>query len=321
MMEDALTTCLGKKPFPYMKFKWPFIAVSLFFMAMSVYAIWVKGINFGVDFRGGTKVVYDFKGDVDVGKIRELTEELNIGGVEVIRFGSDPNVRQFMLRAKYKEGERVDELIHNKLKGKFGEDAVSVLSSEVVGPKVGADLRKKGFLSLVFVCALIMVYVGFRFNFLFAPGAVVALIHDVLISLGFFVYLGKEFNLPILAALLTILGYSINDTIVIYDRIRENIGRLPKDTSPPDIVDVSLTETMSRTIVTSLTVLMVVIVLFYLGGAVLHDFAFCLIVGLLFGAYSSIFIASPVYLFLQRLFPTKGMKVTGSPQPTRAKAA
>lgn len=317
-METTLKTCRGKSVFPFMKYKWPFILISVFFMAFSVQQIMTKGFNYGVDFIGGSKLVYEFDAGIEAQQIRDVMESLNMGDVQVIEFGVNAEKPQYMFRAKYLEGKDVPKLIDAALMEKFGSDKIHMLSEEMVGPKVGEDLQRKGVLSIVFTCVLILVYVGFRFDFLFAPGGVIALVHDVLISAGFFAFLGKEFNLPILAALLTILGYSINDTVVIYDRIRENVAKLPKRTSVADIIDISLTETMSRTIVTSLTVLMVVVVLFYLGGGVLHDFAFCLIIGVIFGSYSSIFIASPVYVFLHKFFPHYGIKVS---EPEQAKAA
>lgn len=306
MKNENLRTCMGKKPFPFMPLKWPFIAISLVFFALSVYAIAGKGFNYGVDFLGGTKIVYRFDAAVGTDKIREAIEGSEFGDVQLVPFG-DVNSHQYIVRAKYVEGQDVVKAIDARFAGKIGADKFTNLGSETVGPKVGEDLRNKGLLSLVLTCALILVYVGFRFDFLFAPGAIVALIHDVTISAGLFAWLGKEFNLPILAALLTILGYSINDTIVIYDRVRENLQKLPKSTALEDVLDISLTETFSRTIVTSFTVFMVVVALFFMGGGVLHDFAFCLMVGLIFGSYSTLFIASPLYLALQKIFPTKGL--------------
>lgn len=310
MPHSEYKTVTGKTPFDFMKYKWLFIVVSAFFVTMSMYEISVKGINFGVDFRGGTKILFQFKKPVTARQIREAVQDLDAGDVQVIRFGAEETENQFMVRAKYVEGASVAELLSEKMASVFGADEVTVLSQEVVGPKVGDDLRRDGLRSIVAVCVLLLLYIGFRFDFLFAPGAVVALIHDVLVSVGFFSYFGKEFNLPILAALLTILGYSINDTIVIYDRIRENISRLPKRAGIVDVINISLTETMSRTVITALTTLFVVVVLFYFGGGVLHDFAFCLIIGIVFGTYSSIFIAAPLYLLMQKFFPHKGLKVT-----------
>ncbi len=297
-----------------MKLKWPFLFVSIFFMAASVWQITTKGLNYGIDFRGGTKIVYKFAPDVTTDAVRGVVDSLNLGDVQVISFGGDASLNQLMIRAKYMEDKNVFDEINGKLIATFGADKVTMLTQEMVGPKVGDDLRHKAFLSVLITCVLILIYIGFRFDFLFAPGAIIALIHDVLISVGFFAFFGKEFNLPILAALLTILGYSINDTIVIYDRVRENIGRLPKWATTSDVIDVSVTETMSRTIVTSLTVFLTVLVMYFMGGGVLHDFSFCLIVGVVFGTYSTVFIASPVYMWLQQLFPNRGLKITEAPK-------
>jgi preprotein translocase subunit SecF len=304
-----LRTCTDKKPIPFMKIKWLFILASLFFIAMSGYEIIYNGLNFGVDFLGGTKLIYKFDASANIKEIRTAVNELKIGDVQVIKFGNNPSQNQFMMRAKYVKDVDVAKLVHDQLVKAFGADKITQLSEEVVGPKVGQDLQKKGMLSILFTCALILIYIGFRFDFLFSPGAIFALMHDVIISVGFFAYFGKEFNLPILAALLTIIGYSINDTIVIYDRIRENIKKFPKNTPASDVINVSITETIRRTLVTSLTSLLVVTTLFVLGGGVLHDFAFCLIVGISFGTYSSIFIASPIYILLHRLFPKHGIKI------------
>lgn len=316
MMEKIteLKTCRGKKPFPFMKYKWPFLVTSIFFVGMSLYFITVKGLNYSVEFKGGTKIVMDFQEGIGVKEIREATDTALVGDVQVVQFGGDSKQNQYMLRAKYVEGKDEAALLIAALTTKFGAENVTVLSQEVVGPTVGKDLRQKGFWSIIICCALILVYVGFRFDSLFAPGGVIALIHDVVVSAGFFALFQKEFSLSILAALLTILGYSINDTIVIYDRIRENITRLPKNTPTETIIDISVTETMSRTIVTSLTVIFVLVVIFFFGGSVLHDFAFCLIIGCVFGSYSTIFIASPVYLWLQKAFPHRGLKGVGDVQ-------
>lgn len=308
MKFETPKTLRGKKPFPYMFYKWPFMLVSLILMGVSVYQLTVKGLNFGVDFLGGVKFSIELNQSVAESKVRSIVELLNLGDVQVVPFATDqPGKKAFVLRAKYIEGKDVSQILKDQLAKSFAADQIQFLSEEVVGPRVGEDLRYKGILSVLLACGLILVYVGFRFDFLFAPGAIVALVHDVLIAVGFFAILGKEFNLPVLAALLTILGYSINDTIIIYDRIRENLLAHHKRYLLSDILDISLTETLRRTIVTSLTVFLVVLVLYYVGGGVLHDFAFCMMVGVVFGSYSSIFIASPIYLALQQMFPGKGM--------------
>lgn len=302
-----LLTCMGKKPLPFMKYKWFFIFISLFFMGVSFYEVVFKGLNFGVDFLGGTKAIYRFDNAIQIDDIRKATESLGFDNIDITPFANTVNKNEFILRTKYIEGSQPIDSINAEFTKTFGQEKFEILSQEIVGPKVGADLRRDASLSLFWACVFILLYVAFRFDFLFAPGAIVALVHDVLISAGFFAYFDKEFNLPILAALLTILGYSINDTIVIYDRIRENLRALPKGTPLATVLDISLTETLSRTLVTSLTVFIVVVALFFIGGGVLHDFAFCLIVGVIFGCYSSLFIATPIYEWLVKVLPKYGI--------------
>lgn len=304
-----LKTCTGKKPFPFMPLMWPFLIFSVVTFALSVYAIMWHGMNYGVDFLGGTKMTYEFNSGIDAEAIRSASENLDLGEIQIVPFG-DLSGNKYIIRGKYEEGRDTSKVLDAAFTKNFGADKFKNLGAETVGPKVGADLQKKGWLSIAMTCVLLLIYIGFRFDFLFAPGAIIALIHDVFISAGVFAWMGKEFSLPILAALLTILGYSINDTIIIYDRVRENLTKLPKSLTLEEVIDVSLTETFSRTIVTSLTVFIVVLILFLTGGGVLHDFAFCLMVGVAFGTYSSIFIASPIYLGLQKLFPTKGLNKT-----------
>lgn len=294
--------------FPFMKYKWYFITVSLLFVSFSFWSMATKGFNWGVDFLGGIKLVYQFGAPVGEGKIRDQLGEMNLGDAQVVRFG-EANQNQYLIKVKFQEGRSLTNEITSKLQAV--DPTLTLISEENVGPKVGAELRKKGVMAVILTWVLILIYIGLRFDFLFAPGGIVALIHDVVIPMGFFSYLGIEFNLPILAALLTIIGYSINDTIVIYDRVRENLRKLPSSLPLEEVIDRSVTETMSRTIVTSLTVFFVMFVLFFMGGAVLHDFAFCMLLGVLFGTYSTIFIANPVYLGLQKLFPHLGMARLG----------
>ena len=316
----TLRTCTGKKVFPFMPLKWPFVIFSVVTFLISLYAIFDRGMNYGVDFIGGTKMVYTFDSLVTSEAIRTAAEASHLGDVQIVPFGGT-SINQYIIRAKYVEGNDVPKILDAQFEKSFGKGKFSNLGTESVGPKVGADLQKKGWLSIVMTCVLLLIYIGFRFDFIFAPGAIVALVHDVLISAGIFAVLGKEFNLPILAALLTILGYSINDTIIIYDRIRENLNKLPKTLSLEEVLDISLTETFSRTIVTSLTVFLVVFTLFLIGGGVLHDFAFCLMVGVVFGTYSSIFIAPPIYLALQKIFPDQGLKKKAVVVAVKKKAA
>ena len=194
--------------------------------------------------------------------------------------------------------------VKKSLAGALGEDKFEVLGVEVVGPSVGAELRRKGLLSIVFSLLLILVYVAFRFDLSFAPGAVTALGHDVLITIGIFCLLGREFTLPTIGALLTIVGYSLNDTIVVYDRIRENLRRYPRR-DLGEVINISLNETLSRTLLTSVTTLMAVTALMAFGGPIIRDFSLALLIGVLVGTYSSIFVASPMILFLQRWLPVE----------------
>ena len=294
-----------QKVYPFLNYKWHFMAVSVFFFVASLYLLFTKGLNYGVDFLGGIKLVYQFSGDLNEGNIRGQIEGLGLGDVQVVSFG-ESSKRQFLIKTKAIDGRNVTDEITSKLKTLDAQ--AELVSEENVGPKVGAELRKRGVFAVVLTWVLILVYVGIRFDFLFAPGAIVALIHDIVIPIGFFALLGKEFNLPILAALLTITGYSVNDTIVIYDRVRENLKKLPASIPLTQVINQSLTETLSRTIVTSLTVFFVLLVVFLIGGPVLHDFAFCMLLGIVFGSYSTIFIASPVYLGLQKIFPHHGLQ-------------
>ncbi len=186
--------------------------------------------------------------------------------------------------------------------GPDGKASFEVISVEMVGPSVGAELRRKGLLSMLLSLALILVYVAFRFDLSFAPGAVAALLHDVIFTVGVFCVLGREFTLPTIGALLTIVGYSLNDTIVVYDRIRENLKRFPRR-DLGEVINVSLNETLSRTLLTSVTTLIAVLALMIFGGPILQDFALALFVGVLVGTYSSIYIASPLIISLQRWLP------------------
>ncbi len=186
--------------------------------------------------------------------------------------------------------------VSSALEADFGEENVDIRRVEMVGPQVGKDLRKKGLLAIVYAMIGILIYITWRFEFRFAVGAIIALLHDVLITLGVFSVAGREIDLPIIAAFLAIIGYSLNDTIIVYDRIRENMGRHGKK-GLEVVVNRSINETLSRTIMTSGTTLLVVLALFFLGGGVIHNFAFALLIGVLVGTYSSIFVASPVLVF------------------------
>jgi preprotein translocase subunit SecF len=191
-------------------------------------------------------------------------------------------------------------LIENTLKTAIGKDKVDIRRADMVGAAVSTDLKEKGFLSLVYACIGILIYLWFRFEFSYSTGAVIALVHDAVIVAGIFSLLGKEIDLTFVAAILTIIGYSVNDTVVVFDRIRENIKKKEGSYDLFTVVNESTSQTLSRTILTSFTVFIVVVALFFLGGNIIHNFAFAMIIGVVVGTYSSIFIASPIMVFLNR---------------------
>jgi preprotein translocase subunit SecF len=253
------------------------------------------GPNYGIDFVGGTLVQVEFSQDTDAAKIKDSLATLELGSIVVQRFGDHPN--EFLIRVQ--EGDKSSDLsgkISKTLNAVYGDGAVDLRRVEMVGPQVGKDLRQKGLLSILYAMIGILIYVAWRFELRFAVGAIIALLHDILITLGIFSLTGREIDLPIIAAFLAIIGYSLNDTIVVYDRIRENYGKHQKK-GFGSIVNHSINETLSRTILTSGTTLLVVLALFVFGGGVIHNFAFALLIGILVGTYSSIFVASPILIF------------------------
>ena len=205
-------------------------------------------------------------------------EGLNLGDTVVTRFGAEKD-NMMSIKVEQAEGHaNVGVSITDALTQKYGKENVQLEQEETVGPRVGKELRSKAWMTILFSWLLMLIYVGYRFDFLFSPGAIISLVHDVLITMGFFALLNKEVNLTILAAMLTLIGYSINDTIVVFDRIRENKSKITRDTIN-DVVNDSINSTLSRTIITQLTVMFVVVVLFFKGGGTIHDFAFALIIG------------------------------------------
>ena len=255
------------------------------------------GPNYGIDFVGGTLVQVKFSEDTDAAKIKDGLASLDLGSVVVQRFGDDPN--EFLIRVQESgEGKDLSGLISGSLELVYGEGNVDIRRVEMVGPQVGKDLRQKGLLSISYAMIGILVYIAWRFELRYAVGAIIALLHDVLITLGAFSLSGREIDLPIIAAFLAIIGYSLNDTIIVYDRIRENYGKHQK-LGFSLVVNRSINETLSRTILTSGTTLLVVLALFIFGGGVIHNFAFAMLVGILVGTYSSIFVASPILIIWQ----------------------
>ena len=248
------------------------------------------GLKFGIDFAGGTLIQLQFKNPPEIEVIRDGLKTIGLGESTIQEFGSK---RDILIRVQRSEEklEAVGSMVRKSLMGKFNVDEISVERVEMVGPKVGRDLREKALLSILYAIIGIVIYISWRFELQYAIAAIIALIHDVLVTMGAFSIFDKEFTLVIVAAFLTIIGYSLNDTIVVFDRIRENLRRKGKS-SIADMINTSINQTLSRTLLTSGTTLLVVIALFFFGGEIIHDFSFALLVGIFIGTYSSIFIAS-----------------------------
>jgi preprotein translocase subunit SecF len=281
-------------------------SISLALIVISLFSLIIhKGPNLGIDFAGGTLVQIKFKEATSVNDIRSPLKTINLGNSIIQRFGYQDN-NEFLIKTEKSSSELkgLSGMIEEALRTAYPEGSFEIRRVEVVGPKVGKDLRQKGMLAMLYAIIGILIYITWRFEFRYAIGAIIALVHDVIITVGIFSVLNKEFTLPIIAALLTIIGYSLNDTIVVYDRIRENF-RSQKRQPLTQIVNESINQVLSRTILTSGTTLLVVGALFFLGGAVIHDFAFALLVGVMIGTYSSIFIASPTVLAWENLKPSK----------------
>ena len=248
------------------------------------------GLKYGIDFAGGTLVQLQFKSPPDIEVIRDGLKTIGLGESTIQEFGSKKDILIRVERSEEKL-EAVGAMVKRSLSGKFNSDEIIVERVEMVGPKVGRDLREKALLSILYAIIGIVIYISWRFEFQYAIAAIIALIHDVLVTMGAFSVLDKEFTLVIVAAFLTIIGYSLNDTIVVFDRIRENLRRKGKR-SLSEIINSSINQTLSRTLLTSGTTLLVVLALFFFGGEIIHDFSFALLVGVFVGTYSSIFIAS-----------------------------
>jgi len=248
------------------------------------------GLKYGIDFAGGTLVQLQFKSPPDIEVIRDGLKTIGLGESTIQEFGSKKDILIKVERSEEKL-EAVGAMVKRSLSGKFHFDDIIVERVEMVGPKVGRDLREKALLSILYAIIGIVIYISWRFEFQYAIAAIIALMHDVLVTMGAFSVLDKEFTLVIVAAFLTIIGYSLNDTIVVFDRIRENLRRKGKR-SLSEIINSSINQTLSRTLLTSGTTLLVVLALFFFGGEIIHDFSFALLVGVFVGTYSSIFIAS-----------------------------
>lgn len=284
-----------KRDLPFMKYARVTTVISLLTFIAAVGALAVKGLNFGVDFTGGTVMELHYPQPADVPKIRDTLAAIGLHEAAVQNFGTSHDV---LVRLPLKQGvstAQVSEKVFQALKG--ADDTAQLQRVEFVGPQVGKELYENGSLALIVVCLGIMAYLAVRFEWRFAIAAIIANMHDVVIILGFFAYFQWEFSLTVLAGILAILGYSVNESVVVFDRIRENFRKMRK-ASVPEVIDNAITRTMSRTVIThTMTELMVLSMLFF-GGEALFYFALALTIGIVFGIYSSVLVASPIVMWL-----------------------
>lgn len=286
--------------FDFMGKRFIFLGISAFILLASVVLFFTHGLNYGVDFTGGIEMNVAFTDtSVDSQHVREILKEVKADDLQVQKF-SDSKYNEYLIRVKGND-ESLGQLtkdIEVKLEQKFEKGKYEIRKVDIVGPKVGKELKMSGIYALIYAMLGIFIYVAIRFDYKFSTGAIVALIHDPLVIIGVFSITGYQFTLSTIAALLTIIGYSVNDTIVVYDRIRENMEK-QKGTNLYDVINKSVNETLSRTILTSLVTMLVVVMLLIFGGSTLWDFSLALAIGIVVGTYSSIFVASPIVLYME----------------------
>lgn len=291
---------------PFIKWRFICLSLSVIMGVGSMVLFGVHGLNYGIDFRGGTMMEVKTEGPADIAKMRTVLDGLGLGDVSIQGFGSPDDV---LIRVeKQAEGgateQQVVAMVRKALTEKV-DPKIDFRDAESVSPQVSRELKMQGFMAVTFAIIAVLIYIWFRFEWQYGVGAVAALVHDVTMTIGFFSLTGLEFNLSVIAAILTIVGYSLNDTVVIYDRIRENLRRF-KRMPMRELLDFSINETLSRTVVTALTTLIALIALVTLGGPVIRAFAAAMIFGVVVGTYSSIYIASPILLWLNLRNEKKG---------------
>jgi preprotein translocase subunit SecF len=295
-----------KKDIPFMRYAGITTVVSALMFVVAVGALALRGLNLSIDFTGGTLVEVHYPHAVEIQQVRGVLEAQDYRDVIVQHFGNPQDV---LIRLRLQEDVTPAQASERVLSALKGDDpGVELRRVEVVGPQVGEELYNNGALALILVCAGIMLYLAMRFEWRFAVAAIIANMHDVVIILGFFAIFQWEFSLVVLAGVLAILGYSVNESVVVFDRIRENFRKMRKGTVP-QIIDNAITATMSRTVITHTTTQLMVLSILFLGGEVLFYFAVALTIGILFGIYSSVLVASPIVMWLgitrESLLPVK----------------
>ena len=305
---------LSNTAIPFMSARIGAFIFSAILIVLSFSAFFYSGLNFGIDFKGGTLIEIETADEVNLSEIRSNLNSLSLGDIQVQEFGSTKNI---LIRVEQQIGgdsiqQNVLEIVKLSL-NKNITTSINYRRTEVVGPKVSGELIQSGIIAIVVAVFAMLIYIWFRFEWQFSLGAVLALIHDVILTIGVFCFTQLEFNLPIIAAILTIVGYSMNDTVVVYDRVREN---LRKHRSKPidELLDLSINETLSRTIITSVTTLLALVSLYVFGGSVIKGFTFAMIWGVVVGTYSSIYVASP---FLKYVDVKRDWNTTSAVDSTR----
>ena len=268
------------------------LALSILMLVASVVSLSTKGIVFGLDFSGGTQIEVGYEKPADVSVLRQQLVSAGFESPVVVHFGAETDV---LIRLQGEPDQTLAERVYSVLQS--NGDNIELRRVDFVGPQIGEELREDGGLGMLAALAVVMLYVAVRFQFKFALGAVLALVHDVIITMGFFSIFALEFDLTVLAAVLAVVGYSLNDTIIVFDRIRENFRKIRK-AEPVDVINESMSQTLWRTINTSFTTMLVLLALFFLGGELIHNFSVALIVGIGVGTYSSIYVAATLLLAL-----------------------
>ena len=272
-----------------------FNILSLTLVIISLLFLIFKGLNFGIDFKGGTLIeLRSADTKIKVSSLRDNLNQMNLGDVSVKNFGNETD---FLIKFEINDNKKIVEEIKINLEKSFGND-FNFRRVENVGPKVSAELLKSGVIAISVALVLMLIYIWIRFEWQFSLGAIFALFHDVIVTLGLFSFLGLEINLSIIAAVLTIVGYSMNDTVVIFDRVRENLRKY-SDIKIYELTNISINETLSRTLITSITTLLALLSIFFFGGEILKGFSLAMIFGVIFGTYSSIYIANTVLVRLR----------------------
>ena len=287
---------MEQKLIPFNNFYKLFNVISISLIILSVLFLFFKGLNFGVDFKGGTLIeLRTTDSNITISNLRKSFNKLNLGDVSVKEFGKENDYI-----VKFEKKPTIEENFIQNLKVELSKhigNSFDFRRVESVGPKVSSELLKSGIIAIGLALAAMLIYIWIRFEWQFSLGAIAALFHDIIITLGFFSVLNLEINLSIIAAVLTIVGYSMNDTVVIYDRVRENLKKF-SDIKIFDLTNISINQTLSRTLITSITTLLALLSIFFFGGEILKGFSFAMILGVLIGTYSSIFIANPILVSL-----------------------